>query len=138
MSDDKQALRKPISERDVLYFVDGKCKSLERKVLRGLEAHVASLVHAKQREKELAFLSTVSDLDEAVFDFEKEQTNSLDGSLIKLNEIESKRTRSFLTKENARDAAHRWHEVHRRLGHPSRAITDVVIRSGKLGYITDK
>ena len=36
---------------------------------------------------------------------------------------------------HARNAAHMWHLVHRRMGHPSRAVTDGLVRSGKFGYI---
>ena len=36
---------------------------------------------------------------------------------------------------NARNAAYRWHLVHRIAGHPSREVTDGLVRSGKFGYI---
>ena len=91
----------------------------------------------EERRQETAFLGKVGGLDEAVFDFELTKSKELDSSLTTGKErvSQNRRTRSFKTVVNARNAAKRWHEIHRAMGHPSRGATDAAINSGRFGYV---
>ena len=117
-----------------MYFLEGERTHTTTHEYHGLQAHLLACTRERERQEELAFLSNV-DLDEAIFDFEKEKSNGLKGTQSDAKESASRRTRSFQTAVNARDAAKRWHYIHRAMGHPSRAVTDAIVNSGKFGYI---
>ena len=99
-------------ERNGLYFVEGENLATTTREYHGMHAHVVACAREHDRRQELAFLSKVDGIDEAVFDFANAKTSDLNGLHGKTKE-KSRRTSNFKSAVSARDAAKRWHFIHR-------------------------
>ena len=127
----------PLTQRQGLYFVEGEEPDhIERVTFTRKETDEACNLARVEREERFAFLGQTT------------QARAITKQLIKtrMKEFESDSTgyrkpeglryfRNTRSAVNARNAAHMWHLVHRKMGHPSRAVTDGLVRSGKFGYI---
>ena len=84
----------PITARNGLYFVEGENLAATTREYHGMHAHVVACAREHDRQQELAFLSKVDGIDEAVFDFANAKTSDLDGLHGKAKE-KSRRTSNF-------------------------------------------
>jgi hypothetical protein len=127
----------PLTQRQGLYFVEGEEPDhIERVKFTRKETNEACNLARVEREERFAFLGQTT------------QARAITKQLIKtrMKEFESDSTgyrkpeglryfRNTKSAVNARNATHMWHLVHRKMSHPSRAVTDGLVRSGKFGYI---
>ena len=123
----------PLTEERGLYFLEGvNPEDIVEKKFTKLETHVANLAKVSARTDEFAFLQSSTEvsgmLKKRHEEFEKRSAGYKSPTA-------QKHWRNSHSAVNARNAAHMWHLVHRRMGHPSRAVTDALVRSGKFGYI---
>ena len=152
----------PLCRRGGLYFVEGESTKDALSTPHTQQEKSAAVLAANvQRQQQFAFLGSTTGINKAVKELvnRKLTTHSsldtLERELAKADQSpkqtiqdEFSRTstgyrkppamkywRSTKSAQNARNAAHMWHLVHRRMGHPSRAVTDGLVRSGKFGYI---
>ena len=152
----------PLYRRGGLYFLEGEDTHGALSTPHTPKEKTAALVAASmQREQQFAFLGTTAGINKTV----KELVNRKLASNSSLDDLERELrkgdmspkqiTRDEFSKQSAgyrappamkywrgttsarhsRNAAHMWHLIHRRMGHPSRAVTDGLVRSGKFGYI---
>ena len=123
----------PLTEERGLYFLEGiDPKEIVEKKFTKLETHVANLAKMSARKDEFAFLQSSAEVSRMIAQRQKDFGKRSSGFK---PPTAQKHWRNLHSAVNSRNAAHMWHLAHRRMGHPSRAVTDALVRSGKFGYI---
>lgn len=152
----------PLHRRGGLYFLEGEnAHDIVSTPHTSKEKSAALVAASLQRKQQFAFLGTTTEVTKRVKELvnRKLYTNSSPDDLereLRKGDMTPKEVlrdefstqsagyrappamkywRNTKSAQHSRNAAHMWHLVHRRMGHPSRAVTDGLVRSGKFGYI---
>ena len=145
----------PLTRDGGLYFIEGKPENeISRKSYSAVEKEAAMVAERDQRVKDFAFIADVKNAVSRIKQMKDAVDANPDTSKLGFSDLRKSLSDDFSressgfkkapamrywrnTKAGAhsRNAAHMWHLVHRRMGHPSRAVTDGLVRSGAFGTI---
>ena len=145
----------PLTRDGGLYFIEGKPETeISRKSYGAVEKEAAMVAERDQRVKDFAFIADVKNAVSRIKQMKDAVDANPDTSKLGFSDLRKSLSDDFSressgfkkapamrywrnTKAGAhsRNAAHMWHLVHRRMGHPSRAVTDGLVRSGAFGTI---